>query len=154
MRLSTYLRPELVIGGLEASNRDEALRKIGSFLEEGGFVPSGDEVFQGLRAREESHTTALGEGVAVPHAVVPALEDVLLLVATTAEPLTFGPPESDPVDLLFTLISPPGREAEHIKLLARICRIVRHPGFLESLRNAAGGSDLHDAILAVDSQHV
>lgn len=154
MRLSTYLRPELVISGLEASNRDEALRRIGSFLEEGGVVSSGDEVFQALRAREESHTTVLGEGVAVPHAVVPALEDVLLLVATTAEPLSFGPPESDPVDLLFTLLSPPGREAEHIKLLARICRIVRHPGFVEGLRETSDPEGLHEAILAVDSRHV
>jgi mannitol/fructose-specific phosphotransferase system IIA component (Ntr-type) len=154
MRLSHFLRAGLVVHGLDASDRNEALRKISAFLEEGGFVPSGGGVFEALRAREEVHTTALGEGVAVPHAVIPTLQEILLVVATAREPLLFGPPETSPVDLLFTLLSPPGREAEHIKLLARICRLVRHPGFLEELRAAPGPGELYEAILAVDSQHV
>ena len=154
MRLSHFLRAGLVIHGLDASDRNEALRKISAFLEEGGFVPSHGGVFEALRAREEVHTTTLGEGVAVPHAVIPTLEEILLVVATAREPLLFGPPDASPVDLLFTLLSPPGREAEHIKLLARICRLVRHPGSLEELRAAPGPQELFEAILAVDSQHV
>jgi len=154
MRLSTYLRPELVIHGLQASDRNEALARISSFLHDGGFVPSTEEVFESLRVREDAHTTVLGDGVAVPHAVVPTLGDILLLVAITREPLQFGPPETEPVTLLFALLSPPGREAEHIKLLARICRLVRHEGFLEDLRAASDPNALHDAILAVDAQHV
>jgi mannitol/fructose-specific phosphotransferase system IIA component (Ntr-type) len=154
MRLSHFLRAGLVVYGLDASDRNEALRKISAFLEEGGLVPSDGGVFEALRAREEVHTTALGEGVAVPHAVIPTLGEILLVVATAREPLLFGPPDAGPVDLLFTLLSPPGREAEHIKLLARICRLVRHPGFLEELRAAPGPEELFEAILAVDSQHV
>jgi PTS system nitrogen regulatory IIA component len=154
MRLSNFLRADLVVHGLDASDKNEVLRKISAFLQEGGFVPSGDGVYEALRAREEAHTTALGEGVAVPHAVVPTLPEILLLVVSTTEPIPFGPPDTDLVDLLFTLLSPPGREAEHIKLLARICRLVRHPGFLEALRAAPGPAELFDAILAVDSQHV
>jgi len=154
MRLSTYLRADLVVHGLLASNTTDALSKISVFLEEGGFVPSGAEVFQALNAREETHTTALGEGVAVPHAVVPTLQEMLLLVATAADPIPFGPPDSDPVDLLFTLLSPPGREAEHIRLLARICRLVRHPGFMDGLRAASSAEQLYEVLLAEDSQHV
>jgi PTS system nitrogen regulatory IIA component len=154
MRLSNYLRADLVVHGLKASNTTEALEKICLHLQEGGFVPSDDSVFRALKAREDTHSTALGEGVAVPHAVVPTLEDMLLLVATASEPIPFGLPDTDPVDLLFTLLSPPGREAEHIRLLARICRLVRHPGFLEALRSAEGAGELYDAILSQDSRHV
>jgi mannitol/fructose-specific phosphotransferase system IIA component (Ntr-type) len=154
MRLSNYLRADLVVHGLTASNTTEALKKISAHLKEGGFVPSEDTVFQALKAREEIHSTALGEGVAVPHAVVPTLSDMLLLVATAAEPIPFGPPETELVDLFFTLLSPPGREAEHIRLLARICRLVRHPGFLEELRSADGSGAFYEAILAQDAQHV
>lgn len=154
MRLSQFLRADLVVHGLDVSDRNEALRKISTILQEGGFVPSGDGAFEALRAREEVHTTALGEGVAVPHAVITPLGEILLAVATVVEPIPFGPPDTSPVDLLFALLSPPGREAEHIKLLARICRLVRHPGFLEELRAAPGPAELYEAILAVDSQHV
>ena len=129
-------------------------RYPGRHVEDRGVVPSGNGVFEALRDREDVHTTALGDGVAVPHAVIPTLQDILLVVATAAQAVPFGPPETDPVDVLFTLLSPPGREAEHIKLLARICRLVRHPGLLESMRAAPGPEALYEAILAVDSQHV
>ena len=127
MRLSHYLRADLVVHGLQASNSAEALRIISDHLFETGCVPSAETAFQALMARERAHSTALGEGVAVPHAVIPALPDMLLLVATAKEPFQFGPPEVQEVDLLFTLLSPKGREAEHIKLLARICRLI-HSG--------------------------
>ena len=154
MRLSHYLREDLVVHGLEASTPAEALRTISDHLYGKGCVPSADEAYQALMDREKAHSTALGEGVAVPHAVVPALPDTLLLVAIAKEPFEFGLSESHTVDLLFTLLSPRGREAEHIKLLARICRLVRHPGFLEDLRAASGESALFQALITQDSQHV
>ncbi len=154
MRLSHYLRADLVVHGLEASNPAEALRSISDLLHQEGCIPSADEAFQALLAREKTHSTALGDGVAVPHAVIPALPDMLLLVAIAREPFSFGPSEDQTVDLLFTLLSPKGREAEHIKLLARICRLVRHPGFLEDLRNAPGKTELFEALLSQDARHV
>jgi len=154
MRLSNYLRGNLVVHGLTASDTTEALRKISDYLEKDDLVSSGSGIFESLNAREQVHTTALGEGVAVPHAVVPTLPEMILLVATAAEPIPFGPPDADPVDLFFVLLSPSGGEAEHIKLLARICRLVRHPGFLDQLRTAASAEELYEVILAEDSRHV
>ncbi|MFC1574632.1 PTS sugar transporter subunit IIA [Gemmatimonadota bacterium] len=154
MRLSTYLREDLVIHGMDASTQQGALEAFGAHLEMGGFLPSGGEAVEALKTREAAHTTVLGEGVAVPHATVGALPQMLLLVATTPEPIPFGPPEADLVDLFFVLLSPTGREGEHIKLLARICRLIRHPGVLDEIRGASGGEDLLDTILRVDSQHV
>lgn len=154
MRLSDYLRQELVIHGLEARDRSGILTAVCAFLEEAGAAPSAGEVFQALWDREEAHTTALGDGVAVPHAVLPTLGHQLLLVVSTLEPVPYGPKGEDPVDILFVLLSPPGREGEHIKLLARICRLARHPGFLESLRSARNGEELYRTILHEDAQHV
>ena len=91
MRLSHYLREDLVIHGLEAPDRAGALKAVSEHLEQGGFVPSGEEAFQALWAREEAHTTALGDGVAVPHAVIPSLPDRLLLVASAASALARHP---------------------------------------------------------------
>jgi mannitol/fructose-specific phosphotransferase system IIA component (Ntr-type) len=154
MRLSHYLRAELVIHGLEATDTSDALRQISARYHGHSGAPSTEEVFQALKAREDAHTTTLDEGVAVPHAVLPSLSEVLLMVVLAARPIPFGPPDAEGVDLFFVLLSPPGREAEHIKLLARICRLVRHPGFLEELRAAPGASELFDAIQREDSQHV
>lgn len=154
MRLSEYLREDLILHRLEAKDATEALEAFGALFGEGGHVSEGGVASDALKAREESHTTCLGRGVAVPHATVPGLENPLLLVATAEPPLAFGPPESDPVDLFFVLLSPPGREGEHIKLLARICRLAQHPDDLNEVRNAQDGAALMDAVLQLDARHV
>ena len=154
MRLSNHLRDDLVIHGLEASDTSEVLSAFGALFERAGVVRSGEEVTQALGAREEAHTTCMGDGVAVPHTTIPELEEMILLVATTSRPIQFGPPEAEPVGLFFVLLSPSGKEGAHIKLLARICRLVRHPGTLEELQAASGGNDLLEALLRVDSEHV
>ena len=154
MRLRDYLIDDLVLYDLEAQDTLGALEAFGALFEERGQVPSRVEAIRALAAREESHTTCLGHGVAVPHATVPGLSRPLLLVATTGTPIPFGPPETEPVDIFFVLLSPPGREREHIKLLARICRLAQNPGDLDELRGAGDGEALLEAILRVDSQHV
>lgn len=154
MRLSRYLRDDLVVHGLEASDMLGALETLGGYFEESTLVPAKEGIVSALKKREDAHTTVLGDGVALPHATIANLPDVLLLVAAASTPVPFGPPDADPVDLFFVLLSPPGREGEHIKLLARICRLVRHPGFLQELREATDRDEMLQTILRVDSQHV
>lgn len=151
MRLSDFLHDGLVIHDLEASDAAVVLEAIGARFEENGLVPSRLEAVEALRAREEVHTTVLGQGVAVPHATVQGLGRTLLLVARTAVPVPFGPQEGEGADLFFVMLSPPGREEQHLQLLARICRLLRHPGFLEDVRRAPDGSELLRRILDVDS---
>lgn len=154
MRLSDYLREDLVVPHLGAGTTDEALEAFGAAFEAGGHVASGQEATEALRAREDSHTTCLGRGVAVPHATFRGLAGPLLMVARVDQPIPFGPPESDPVDLFFVLLSPPGKEGEHIKLLARICRLAQHPEDLDSVRAASGREGVLQALLDLDSRHV
>jgi len=154
MRLSDYLREDLVLHGLRAEDSQSALKAFGACFESGGYVGSSQEPYEALRAREEAHTTCLGRGVAVPHATVTSLEDPLLLVAAAAEPVPYGPPESGPVSLFFVLLSPPGREGTHIKLLARICRLAQHPEDLAALTESTDAASLLEAVLRIDSRHV
>ncbi len=154
MRLSDYLREDLVLHHLAAGGTMDALDAFGALFEKGGHVTSGEGAAQALKDREQSHTTCLGRGVAVPHATLPGLPAPLLLVATAVQPIPFGPPESDPVDLFFVLLSPSGREGEHIKLLARICRLAQHPDDLEEMRSAPDAQNLFEAIRKADSRHV
>ena len=154
MRLGDYLDPKLVIHGLQASGTRDALERIGAALGGAGLGVDVETVVEALAAREETHTTVLGGGVAVPHATVPGLDGIHLVVATAPEGVPFGPPDTEPVTLFFTLLSSPGREREHIKLLARICRLVRHPAFTEAVRSASDPEGVYRAILDHDSQHV
>lgn len=154
MRLDRYLRPDLVLSGLDAHGTEEVLRRIGRHLADRGVVDSAEEVERKLLDREGTHSTAMGQGMALPHATIDGLEEPVLMVALASEPVPFGSPETGPVQVFFVLLSPPGHEGEHIKLLARICRLVRHPGFVEELHEAESGQAVVDVIERVDGQHV
>jgi mannitol/fructose-specific phosphotransferase system IIA component (Ntr-type) len=76
------------------------------------------------------------------------------MVALSGQPIQFGPVDTEPVRVFFVLLSPPGREGEHIKLLARICRLLRHPGFMDQLLAAGTADEVLGLIRRVDEQHV
>lgn len=154
MRLSTYLRADLVLTDLSADDPSGVIRALGEHLEEQDVVQDASEVVSGLTRREEAHSTAMGHGMALPHATVSGLSRPVLMVALAREPVQFGPPETEPVRVFFVLLSPPGHESEHIKLLARICRLVRHHGFVDELHAATTGEEAVSVIRHVDEQHV
>jgi len=154
MRLSEHLRDDLVLTDLEADDVDRAIHRLAERLSDRLAGLDLETVRTELLERERAHTTAMGEGVALPHATIEGLEEPALMVARAREPVPFGPEESPPVWMFFVLLSPPGRERDHIKLLARICRLVRHPGFLEDLRDARSDEEMIRTIRDLDEQHV
>lgn len=154
MRLREYLRRDLVATDLRAGDVEEALAAIAQGFVDAGAAPAAAPLERALGDRERAHTTAMGHAFALPHATIEGLSEPLLAVHVAPEPVPFGPPDAEPVRLFFTLLSPPGRQREHIKLLARICRLVRHPGFVESVTAGTDPDDVLERILDVDEQHV
>lgn len=154
MRLSRYIREDFVLTDLEAGDVEETIHSLATHLASSGAVPDQAGVAEALLTRERDHTTAMDHGMALPHATMAGLDEPVLAVALAREPVPFGPPESEPVRVFFVLLSPPGRESQHIKLLARICRLVRHPGFVDRLGGASSGQEVIEIIEHVDAQHV
>ncbi len=154
MRLADYIRPEFILPDLHADDAESTIRALSEHLTLQHVVEDGAEVNQALMERERLHTTAIGHGVAIPHATVDGVDYTILLVAVAPDAIRFGPPESEPCRIFFLLLSPPGQESEHIKLLARLSRLVRHPGFVERLGGATSIEGVLETIRDVDAQHV
>lgn len=154
MRLRDHLRPDLVLADLDAIDRDSTLDRLSDFLADRDASVDRDELRGALQRREEAHTTAMGDGLALPHATLPGLERTVLGVARARAPVAFGGPDDEAVRLFFVLLSPPGAEGTHIKLLARICRLVRVPGVADDLLAAKDADAVVSALLRHDEEHV
>jgi mannitol/fructose-specific phosphotransferase system IIA component (Ntr-type) len=152
MRLSDFLRSDFVLLRLQSRDVDGIVEEIAGRAESVG-VGSGAVIAESLLERERAHTTVMGSGLAIPHATVPGLAEPVIGVALGGEPITFGPPDADPVRVFMVLLSPPGREREHVKLLARICRLMRHESFIDRLEAAADADAVVHIIEAIDAQH-
>lgn len=154
MRLSDYLEPELVLLDLRTTGIDDTLEAVVDRLAEAHALEDAEAIADALRDRESAHSTSLGNGVALPHATVPGIGRPLVLVAIAPEGVRFGPDEEEPVRVFFVLLSPRSEAGTHIKLLARIVRLVRRPGFVASLREAGTGEALVEAVARLDALHV
>jgi PTS system nitrogen regulatory IIA component len=153
MRISEFLRAEFVVSRLAARDIDGVVQEVSARAAQAGL---GDEsvIAEKLLERERSHPTVMGAGLAIPHATVPGLADPVIGVAVAREPVQFGPSDLDPVSVFFVLLSPPGREREHVKLLARICRLGRHEDFIQRLGETDDDDDILRVIESIDGQHV
>lgn len=154
MKITPYLRPELVILELRAKGTNDIVRSLVNRAVELGVVANPEVLEALLLNREAGHTTAMGGGIAVPHATVPSMERPIILVAVAPEGAEFGDAGADPVYLFLLLLSPEDQAGLHIKLLARITRLVRHPAFLDRLRAARSNVELIAELESIDSEHL
>ncbi len=154
MRLRQYTRPELVVLDLRADGMRDAIHALVDRIRHASVVEDPDALEEALLAREAAHTTAMGGGVAVPHATVAGLDQPVVAIAVSREGVAFGPVGLDPVHVFFVLLSPPNQTGLHIKLLARIARLVRHPGFISRLRQAQTPESLLEELERIDAGHV
>lgn len=153
MRLREFLNDAFVVQRLSARDVEGIVGEVARKAEEADVAPA-QVVEEKLMERERLHPTVMGSGLAIPHATVPGLDAPVIGVALAPEPVDFGGEEMDPVRAFFVLLSPPGHEREHVKLLARICRLARHQDFLDQLESAEDAGGVMDVVIAVDDQHV
>jgi PTS system nitrogen regulatory IIA component len=104
-------------------------------------LPTG-EVFNRLIAREKLGSTALGEGIAIPHCRVETCVAPVGCLVTLADPVDFNAPDDRPVDLLFALLVPEGSDQQHLDTLAGLARLFQQEAFCRRLRAAQDAAEL------------
>lgn len=153
MRLSEFLRSDFVVSRLEARDLEGVVHEVSARAESVGVGPK-SLIAEKLLERERTHSTVMGAGLALPHATVPGLVEPVIGVALAPEPIHVGAADADPVRVFVVLLSPPGREREHVKLLARIYRLARDENFIDQLEAAESDEAIIHVIEAIDARHV
>ena len=153
MKLHHYLSPELVILDLQTEGVESTLGDMVHVLAENGLVENERPVLDALLEREAAQTTGIGGGVAIPHAVYPELSSTVIGLALSREGIDFLSLDEKPVHTLFLLLSPPASSGTHIKLLARIARLMRQPDLLQELFAATTAEEVIEKIRQFDELH-
>jgi len=100
--------------------------------------------------REKLGSTAIGNGIAIPHGKMANLPRLFGLFARLDRPIDFEALDGQPVDLIFLLLAPEGAGADHLKALARVARLLREPAVVHKLRASHDAESLY-AVLAMPS---
>jgi PTS system nitrogen regulatory IIA component len=154
VHLTDYLRPEFLAWDIAASDKPEVLAALARAVAERVPALDSETVLRLLKEREELQSTGIGQGMALPHAMIPGIEHPILLVARVRPGVDFEACDGGPVDLLFMILTAPEDLKVHVRLLARLARIIGQESFLETLRAAAGPDEALRLLVDEDARHV
>jgi len=137
MPLTETLTPARVKIPLAAETKQEAVRQLIDLLAENGDVTDSRKAVRDVMERERTRSTAIGEGLAIPHAKTDAVDSLVCALGKLHGPIEFGSPDGKPVTLVALVLSPPGDTALHIQALAHVSRLLSNNALRRQL-NAAG----------------
>ncbi|MEM6728429.1 MAG: PTS sugar transporter subunit IIA [Pseudomonadota bacterium] len=142
MELNVILKPEAVKVMASTTSKKKLFHDVAEMVADahGIAVPLAVEA---LLERENLGPTAVGKGVALPHARLPEIERVIGAFVRLEKPLEFDAVDKQPVDLVFCLFAPEAAGVEHLKALALVARTLRNPQICERLRANRSPAALH-----------
>ncbi|MEM9061313.1 MAG: PTS IIA-like nitrogen regulatory protein PtsN [Pseudomonadota bacterium] len=142
MELADLVRSDCTLPSVKATSKKQVLQEIAHKASEIHGLHCGT-VVNGLVAREKLGSTAMGNGVAIPHARIEGLDTIIGLFARLEKPVDFEAADSQGVDLIFTLLAPEAAGANHLRALAKVSRLMRDEQFRAKLRASDNSESLH-----------
>ncbi|HLN85919.1 MAG TPA: PTS sugar transporter subunit IIA [Candidatus Limnocylindrales bacterium] len=152
MKITDFLSVQTVIPSLASREKNAVLQELAEGLAAhyGNLDPK--KVLEVLLERERISTTAIGEGVAIPHGKLPNVERVLGVFARSLDGVDFASLDGGPTYLFFVLIAPQDAAADHLKALARISRLLKDDAFRRRLLAGKNNQELYKLIADEDEK--
>ena len=126
MKLSEFVEPGWINLDLPGETKDGVLSALVNVLAEGGVIQQPAPLLNSLREREGLGSTGITHGVAIPHGRSPEISRPTLVIARSRAEVDFEAMDGEPTRLFFLLVAPENGASEHLHILARIARLVRH----------------------------
>jgi len=109
LKLHCLLTEDLLIPDLKSRTRDEALKEIVSFLKKNNKISRDKELFEKLTQREMLGSTAIGDGVAIPHCKLKGVKCPVFLLGVSRQGVDFDSMDGKPSHIFFVVITSPLR---------------------------------------------
>ena len=135
MILPKLVTKQFILLNQKSNNKKNVLELISSYLQKEIKIKK-DIIFESLYAREKLGTTALGNGVALPHARIDSLKTTRTLLLQLASGIDFEAVDGKKVDVIFVLLVPNVNSDSHVKMLAEIAAILDNKQTVKKIRKA------------------
>jgi fructose-specific phosphotransferase system IIA component len=144
MRLSELFDEERVLLDLDVAGKEELLERILKDLDAKGMITNLDQALSDVVEREKVMSTGIGSGVAIPHAYTDGVDRLVAGFYRTSGGVDFAALDGKEVDLFFIILGPKASRRNHIKVLAKISRLLNHGEFRDSLRGGQSVAEVLD----------
>jgi nitrogen PTS system EIIA component len=153
MKIEEILSESVVVPDLGARSKPEVLIELADAVARDNAGIDKVRLLAALEERERLNSTALGDGVAIPHGKLPGIRRVFAAFGRSRQGIDFQSLDGKPTHLFFLLVAPEDSAGAHLKALARISRLLKDPAFRGRLMAAPDARALWTIIREEDARY-
>ena len=144
INLLDILSPACVKVPLAATTKRGVIEELVDMLASAGKVSDAQALKDAVWTREQTRTTGIGLGLAIPHGKCAGMSGLAMAIGKPSEPMNFESIDGQPVKLIVLLASPPDKQSDHIQALARISRLMNMEDFRNKAYATTSGAELFE----------
>ncbi|OIO35167.1 MAG: PTS fructose transporter subunit IIA [bacterium (Candidatus Ratteibacteria) CG_4_10_14_3_um_filter_41_18] len=146
MKIIDFLKAGAIIPDLKASDKEGLIKELVSLLEEKGEITDQEKVGNLLLEREKLGSTGIGQGIAIPHAKTDQVKQIVIAFGLSQKGLNFESLDEEPVYIIFLVLAPIDATGIHLKVLAKIARLLKDKVFRNSLKSCKDTKEIFRVI--------
>jgi len=146
MKLLDIITVDCIKAPLAAENKRGAIDELIDLLAGIGRVQDPVILKDAVWTREQTRTTGIGHGLAIPHGKCVGVSSLAIAIGKPAKPMEFQAIDGKPVRLVVLLASPPDKTSDHIQALAHISRLMTMEEFRERIYAATSREQIYELI--------
>lgn len=137
MKIMDFLSKKAIIPEIKATKKEEVIKELVEALINAGDIDKRyrSKIIEALMAREELGSTAIGQGVSIPHAKSEYTKELVAAFGLSSRGVDFDSLDGEPVYIIFLLLAPQDSAGPHLKALAGISRLLKDKYLRDNLRS-------------------
>jgi PTS system nitrogen regulatory IIA component len=153
MKIVDLISRDRIIASLSATNKTAIIKELAAHLANSTPSVETAELTKVLIDREGLASTAIGEGVAIPHGKLPSVSEIVACIGRARDGVDFDSMDGQPTYLFFVMVAPESSTGAHLKALARISRVFKDGEFRRRLLEADDADTMWDIIQGEDAKY-
>lgn len=156
MQITDFLSKKAIITDIKSLKKIDVVKEMVEALINAGDMEkrNRNKIIDALMAREALGSTAIGQGIAIPHAKADCVEKLVAAFALSKKGVDFDSLDGELIHIFFLLLAPQDSAGPHLKALARISRLLKDRYFRDSLRACADEKAIIKAIAEEDEKKI
>ncbi len=152
MKIADSLSKELILPHLAAKTKVDSLMEFAEALAKVHPTLKKDDIAHILLEREKLGSTGIQDGVAIPHGKIKDLNNIVILFGRSPEGIDFQAHDNKPTNLFFVLLAPETATSTHLKLLARLSKLLKNQELRDELLKAKDAEKIYQILCREDEK--
>lgn len=156
MKIMDFLSKKAILTDIKSTKKDEVIKELVDTLIAAGEIEKRcrNKLIDALMTRESLGSTAIGQGIAIPHAKSDCVDKLVAAFGLSKKGVDFDSLDGEPAYIFFLLVAPQDSAGPHLKALARISRLLKDKYFRDSLRACTDDKSVVKIIAGEDEKKI